>query len=53
MLPPVIRNKALCQEALLSPWWRHIQNIISFQNLELDTLSKVKPREDIDQILYF
>ena len=43
----VIRIKLLCQAPLpwrhnAVSWWCHIQNIMSFQNLESDTLSDVK-----------
>ena len=41
------RNKVLCETPPMwyhnvISWWRHIQNIKSFQNLELDTLSNIK-----------
>ena len=45
----VIRNKALSQAPPpwchnFIPWWRHIQNITNFWNLELDTLCDVKTK---------
>ena len=46
-LLPAVRNKALSQAPPpwrynVMPWWRHIRNITSFWNLDLDTLSDVK-----------
>ena len=43
----VARSKQLCQAPPpwrhnAMPWWRHLQNITGFRNLELDSLSDVK-----------
>ena len=54
----VARSKQLCQTPRpwrhnAIPWRPHLQNITGFRNFELDSLSYIKPRVNIDCILYF